>query len=189
AQRHIIKRPRLTKLLDEAEARIILLVAPAGYGKTTLAREWLARRGRQTVVYRVKETIDPIVVAWGLAAAVEHVVPRASESLREFLTASSTPDSDPEVLADVLAEDFERWPERAWLFIDDYQGVMRAEACERVIARFIDRLSPHALITSRERPRWIRSRAWLYGEAVEVKSDVRAMTTDEAQGPRSGGRG
>ena len=38
-QSYIIKRPRLTKLLDESEARIILLCAPAGYGKTTLARE------------------------------------------------------------------------------------------------------------------------------------------------------
>ena len=41
AQSYIIKRPRLTKLLDESEARIILLCAPAGYGKTTLAREWV----------------------------------------------------------------------------------------------------------------------------------------------------
>ena len=45
SQRHIIERPRLTKLLDGADARIILLVAPAGYGKTTLAREWTASAG------------------------------------------------------------------------------------------------------------------------------------------------
>ncbi len=43
AQRHIIKRPRLTRLLDEAEARVLLLVAPAGYGKTTLARAHTSR--------------------------------------------------------------------------------------------------------------------------------------------------
>src|SRR5262249_34033871 len=41
SRRRIIKRPRLTNTLDESGARIILLVAPAGYGKTTLAREWL----------------------------------------------------------------------------------------------------------------------------------------------------
>ena len=40
----IIKRPRLTKLLDESRSRLMLLVAPAGYGKTTLAREWTAGR-------------------------------------------------------------------------------------------------------------------------------------------------
>ena len=41
SRRRIIKRPRLTRMLDKSGARIILLVAPAGYGKTTLAHEWL----------------------------------------------------------------------------------------------------------------------------------------------------
>src|SRR5437762_6310522 len=45
-QSYIIKRPRLTKLLDESGARITLLLAPAGYGKTTLAREWTREQER-----------------------------------------------------------------------------------------------------------------------------------------------
>jgi ATP/maltotriose-dependent transcriptional regulator MalT len=49
ARSFVIKRPRLTTLLDESEARIILLVAPAGYGKTTLARQWL--EGREDVLW------------------------------------------------------------------------------------------------------------------------------------------
>ena len=48
---HIIKRPRLTKILDESEARIILLCAPAGYGKTTLARDWVATRDEPVLWY------------------------------------------------------------------------------------------------------------------------------------------
>ena len=40
-RRRIIERPRLTTLLDESQGRIKMLVAPAGYGKTTLARQWL----------------------------------------------------------------------------------------------------------------------------------------------------
>src|SRR5207248_10760998 len=51
AQSYIIKRPRLTKLLDETDARIILLCAPAGYGKTTLAREWVATRSEPVLWY------------------------------------------------------------------------------------------------------------------------------------------
>ncbi len=51
AQNYIIKRPRLTKLLDDSTARIILLCAPAGYGKTTLAREWVATRSEQVAWY------------------------------------------------------------------------------------------------------------------------------------------
>ena len=43
---YFIERPRLTQLLDEATAPIIMLMAPAGFGKTTLARQWLAPRRR-----------------------------------------------------------------------------------------------------------------------------------------------
>ena len=43
-ERFTIKRPRLTGLLDDSGARILLLLAPAGYGKTTLAREWIEDR-------------------------------------------------------------------------------------------------------------------------------------------------
>ncbi len=43
--RRIIERPRLTRLLDDSPARIKMLVAPAGYGKTTLARQWLSGQG------------------------------------------------------------------------------------------------------------------------------------------------
>ena len=63
---HIIERPRLTRLLDETAARIILLVAPAGYGKTTLAREWLS--GKPHAWYRGNSaTADVAALALGLA--------------------------------------------------------------------------------------------------------------------------
>ena len=42
SRRRIIERPRLTRLLDDSPARIKMLIAPAGYGKTTLARQWLS---------------------------------------------------------------------------------------------------------------------------------------------------
>ena len=75
AQRHIIKRPRLTKLLDEAEARIVLLVAPAGYGKTTLAREWTSQRGRRALWYRAGTgASDVAAVARGLVAGLSTLV-------------------------------------------------------------------------------------------------------------------
>src|SRR3989440_10104536 len=72
AQSYIIKRPRLTNLLDESEARIILLCAPAGYGKTTLAREWIEARGLQAAWYAgATEMIDTVALATGLADCLE----------------------------------------------------------------------------------------------------------------------
>ena len=56
-QKHIIERPRLLKLLNETEAKIILLVAPAGYGKTTLARQWLRTRGEPRLWVRGRDAL------------------------------------------------------------------------------------------------------------------------------------
>src|SRR4051812_43154272 len=46
--RGVVARPRLVRRLSEArEAPLVLLVAPAGYGKTTLLSEWSALDGRR----------------------------------------------------------------------------------------------------------------------------------------------
>ncbi len=75
AQSHIIKRPRLTKLLDDSGARLILLVAPAGYGKTTLARQWLAAYRRPVAWYRATPaSADVAALATGLAAEIDAAI-------------------------------------------------------------------------------------------------------------------
>ena len=67
-QSYIIKRPRLTRLLDESEARIILLCAPAGYGKTTLAHEWVETRSEPVAWYSGgSEMLDYAALGLGLA--------------------------------------------------------------------------------------------------------------------------
>jgi ATP/maltotriose-dependent transcriptional regulator MalT len=45
-KRRIVERPRLYALLDASAARVRTLVAPARYGKTTLADQWVGRDGR-----------------------------------------------------------------------------------------------------------------------------------------------
>ena len=59
ARRYIIKRPRLTRLLDNANARALMLVAPAGFGKTTLAREWVAERLTSGTGERLRPPTSP----------------------------------------------------------------------------------------------------------------------------------
>jgi LuxR family maltose regulon positive regulatory protein len=181
AHRHIIKRPRLTKLLDEAEARIILLVAPAGYGKTTLAREWTVQRGRTGLWYRARAgASDVAAVARALSQALAPLSPTVERSTRELLTALNTPEDEPEVVADLLADELDDWPVGTWLVIDEYELVTPHDAPVKLLERFVKVSGARVLITSRDRPTWIKPRDLLYGDAFELRAASLSMTLDEA---------
>src|SRR4051812_16055916 len=84
----IIQRPRLTRLLDEAaeRCRILMLIAPAGYGKTTLAREWVEHTDRVSAWYTARPaSADVVALATGIANAVVEIVPRAGAGLASYL--------------------------------------------------------------------------------------------------------
>jgi len=70
-ERRIIERPRLIKLLDESEARIILLLAPAGYGKTTLARQWAKTLNGAIWVSLTPAHRDVVTFAEDIATGIE----------------------------------------------------------------------------------------------------------------------
>ena len=65
--RRIIERPHLIRALDRSDARVRLLVAGPGYGKTTLAEQWAARDGLRVGWFRARRSAaDVTVVARGL---------------------------------------------------------------------------------------------------------------------------
>src|SRR5919198_4927698 len=116
AQRHIIKRPRLTRLLDETTARIILLVAPAGYGKTTLAREWCEARAGPTAWYQAgTSAADVAALAADLSYAVETIVPSAGQALRVHLRAQDGRELDLQRLGRLVGGQLREWPTNAVL--------------------------------------------------------------------------
>jgi ATP/maltotriose-dependent transcriptional regulator MalT len=177
---HIIKRPRLTRLLDETDARIILLVAPAGYGKTTLAREWLSDRPHGW--YRgTTASADIAALALGLAKAASTIVPGAGARLTKQLRVSHAPSDEIDVLADALANDLIEWPAGSWLVFDDYQFACDSEPAERFVDELLWRSPILLLVASRSRPRWAAARRIVYGEICEVGHGLLGMNEDEAQ--------
>ena len=180
ARRRIIKRPRLTRMLDESGARIILLVAPAGYGKTTLAHEWLDEK--RAAWYRCgPASADVAALAVGLAAATSEIVPGAGDRMRQRLRATDRPEEDASILAEMLAEDLAEWPDDAWLVIDDYHFAMDSLASELFSSNLVSRLpSVRLLITSRRRPRWSTARRRVYGEVFELARESLTMSEGEA---------
>lgn len=179
ARRYIIKRPRLTRLLDKANARVLTLIAPAGFGKTTLAREWVAERPH--VWYRgTTATADVAALAASLADLVAEVIPEAGSRMVHRMRATGTPEQDVDILADLFAEDLAKWPEDLWLVIDDYQFAMEAAAPERFVDLLLRKSPVRLLVTSRKRPVWASARRLLYGEVYEVGRNELAMDHEEA---------
>jgi DNA-binding NarL/FixJ family response regulator len=179
ARRYIIKRPRLTRLLDGANARVLMLIGPAGFGKTTLAREWAAERPH--VWYRgTTATADVAALAAGLAAVVSEVLPGAGSRMIQRMRATGTPEQDVDILAELFAEDLAEWPADTWLVVDDYQFAMEASAPERFVDLILRNAPVQLLLTSRKRPGWASARRLLYGEVYELGRNELAMDHEEA---------
>ena len=189
-RRRLIPRPRLERLLEESGARIALLAAPAGYGKTTLARQWLAKHRRGTVWYQARPPSSDIAgLALGLRQAFAQTVRAIGDRVNERLRATADPDREVHELAELLARDVSECPADTSLVIDDYQYIAERAVAENFIACLIDQTTMPVLITTRVRPSWISAKHLLYGEVLELGRNVLAMTHDEAEAVLDPGTG
>ena len=152
-----------------------------GYGKTTLAREWLAEGGRRAAWYQADASSRDIAAfAAGVAGAVSTILPSAGEGMAGHLRASPAPESDAHVLARTLANDLTSWPAGAWLVIDDYHRAGLSEASDLFADVLASSDTCRILFLSRKRPRWATARRRLYGEVLEIDRTLLTMTDEEA---------
>src|ERR671918_378977 len=180
-RRRIIERPRLLALLNGSPARVRTLIAPAGYGKTTLAGQWVRQEGRQHAWFTARSSsTDVAALALGLARAATAIVPDCDVRLREHLRALPAPAEHVDVLAELLGEDLAGWPRDAWLVFDDYHELGSSAAAETFVEEFVAAAPIQLLIASRKRPSWITARRILYGEVLELNQTELAMDGHEA---------
>jgi LuxR family transcriptional regulator, maltose regulon positive regulatory protein len=188
-RRRIIERPRLIRALDRSHARVRMLVAPAGYGKTTLAEQWAADEGRRVSWVRSRRSAaDVAVLARAMAAAAAEILPGCDRRLLERLNATADPAEELSVLSDLLSEDLAAWPEEAWMVIDDYHYVGESSTAEAFVEAVVARSPLRVLISTRDRPGWVSTRSVLYGEVLEIGQSALAMSEDEVDELLAGGR-
>ena len=175
----IIKRPRLTRLLDEAGARITLLLAPAGYGKTTLAREWTEEQERVGWYMGAPGMIDVAGLSVGIAEVLGAMGERPRPDMVERVRILAARGHDARGLAKAVSGGV---PGGDWLLVvDDYHHALGSEDAEAFFEELVSLTEFRLLITSRERPGWLPARKVVYGEAAVVEMDALAFTDDEAR--------
>jgi LuxR family maltose regulon positive regulatory protein len=166
--------------LDEAKAQSILVTAPAGYGKTTLAREWLQGRDDVAWYHATSASADVGAFSAGLAEAVGPVVLGAGERVRQRLRVGDATERLARPLAELLAEDLEDWPPDGIIVLDDYHFLAESAPAEEFVDWLLTLVPIRVLVTSRRRPGWATGRRFLYGEVVEIGRDQLAMNDEEA---------
>jgi LuxR family maltose regulon positive regulatory protein len=184
--RPIIDRPRLLDLLED-EARVIHLLAPAGYGKTTLLRQWHRRHPEAYWFTADGGASDVARLAMGLALALQRVRPGLPDRLGQVLLALTNPEQQVDRIVDTFYKAMNGTPALD-VVIDDYQFMSSNPLSEKLVCELRARLTLRLLIGSRVRPNWATAREQIYGETVDIGAEDLAFTAAETsevlQGPR-----
>jgi LuxR family maltose regulon positive regulatory protein len=177
-----VGRPRLTELLEQGRrARLILVSAPAGFGKTTLLARWLAEaEGQRAVAWLSLEDADsePARFWTYLVTAVQRAVPEVGASALALLQ-TRQPALDT-VLATFI-NDLTGTRAELDVVLDDFHLVDTPDLRSSV-AYLLDHLPPqvHLVISTRVDPALPLARLRVQGELVEIRAADLRFTLGEA---------
>lgn len=178
-----VTRPRLTQLLDRGRpARLTLVSAPAGFGKTTLlARGLAAAQGQRSVAWLSLEEADsePARFWTYLVTAVQRAVPGVGDGALALL-ATRQPALDT-VLA-TLVNELSAAPTELDLVLDDYHLIDNPDL-QPGVAYLLEHLPPHVrlIISTRVDPALPLAKLRARGELVEIRAaDLRFTPAEVA---------
>ncbi len=167
----LVPRPRLLKRLAQGmEGALILVSAPAGFGKTTLLSQWFAHSGVPVAWLSLdSEDNDPVRFLSCMIAAVQRLDQRIG---RTALSLLHTPQpAPPEAVLTMLINDVASGEgEHFALVLDDYH-VIEALPIHRALAYFMEHLPPqiHLILATRADPPLPLARLRAHGQLTEVR--------------------
>ena len=179
-RRRLVQRPRLTDRLRADGPRLVLVAAPAGFGKTTLLAQWLATTERVAWLALDPGDGDLRQFLTHLVAAIQTVEPEAGVDALALLEAGDAPPSDAVLVS--LINDLDVLAGATVVALDDYH-VIEAAAVHEAMTFLVDNLPPHVTlaVTTRADPPLPLSRLRARGELVEVRAADLRFTTGEAE--------
>lgn len=182
-----VHRPRLLRLLDESledHSRLVLVCAPAGYGKTTLVSEWLQSPrlpDQGAMAWLTLESGDNDLTRFLVyfIAALQRIYPGFGESVRKILQ-THKPAPVP-TLATLLINQLAEIPGRFFLVLDDYH-LTPAEAIQGFIAFLVDHqpAQMRLVLITRTDPALPLARLRARGQMVEIRQNELSFLPEEA---------
>jgi LuxR family maltose regulon positive regulatory protein len=188
-RRDYVPRPRLlARLAEGLERRLVLVSAPAGFGKTTLLSEWLLARRRPPTAHERPS------VAWlsldaedndlarflrYLVAALAPAAPEVDEAAASLLRLPQMPPT--EIVLTSLINGLCSLPADLVLVLEDYHTIEN-RSIHSALTFLLDNLPPqvHLVISTRADPPLPLSRWRSRGLMVEIHEGDLRFTTEES---------
>ena len=178
---NLVSRPRLRDLLSRGlDARLILLSAPAGFGKTSLLSQWLAECDVPAAWISLDAADnDPARFVSYLIAAVRTIVPGTGRAAENLLRSPQPLPMD--YVLTVLVNELSSLKQALLIVLDDYH-VLTAGSVHQAVAFLLDNLpdTVHLVIATRADPPLPLARLRSRGELVEVRGETLRFTLPEA---------
>ncbi len=177
-----IPRPRLMEALDAGLSRKLILVdAPAGYGKTTLLAQWLDAQSICSAWLSLDEADNDIGTFLSyLAQAVRTVYPDTMPTTAMLLSAVQIPTVDE--LANTLINELDALPGEIILVLDDYH-IIQSPAIAQLMSRLIQHppSSLHLVMTTRMDPTLPLATLRARGAITEIRATDLRFSSAETQ--------
>ncbi|XXX74173.1 LuxR C-terminal-related transcriptional regulator [Sorangium sp. So ce134] len=175
-----VARPRLLEKLDDVRGGLTaLIVAPAGYGKTTLVSQWLSERPAPHAWLTLDRADGDLGrCARYLCAALARLAPELA-ALQAALDAGGLGARE---IAEALVAELRALEAPATLVLDDVHALDEASASHALLAHLAEH-APGALsivVTSRSIPPWPCARLRARGQLVEITAEALRFSAGEA---------
>src|SRR5829696_7255069 len=156
-RRELITRTRLIdSLYEQLEKRLLLIVAPAGYGKTSLLVDF-AQQSEMAVCWLSLDTLDQEpqrFLRYWIASIAERFPDFGRDSIAALESMSSFEEDEERLLVTLANEVNAQIHEHFILILDDYQLVANVQPIAHVIGRFLQLCGEnvHIILASRNLP-------------------------------------
>lgn len=177
---HLVRRQHLlARLKSGADCKLVLISAPAGFGKTTLAVEWLSEISTPKVWISLDETEnDPVMFFKYLATGLKDENNSQTPALDEMLQA--TQPADPQYLAEALLNDLATQQRALKIILEDYHSISNLQI-HKALDFILAHLPPgiQIVIITRIDPPLSISRLRARGELIELRERDLRFTLEE----------
>lgn len=176
----LVLRPRLAQTLDAAlDHPLLLISAPAGFGKTTLAAAW-AQQQPLPVAWLALDAADndPHSFLRYLLAALQTAQPTVGRDLAAALEAGHAPPIETALIP--LINDLAALPGDVLLVLDDFHLIDNGRI-EESVRTLVEHQPPqlHLLILTREDPPLPLARLRARGQMIELRAHDLRFTPEE----------